>query len=211
MNDLTPYGDRRMTVREVADVLGLDPRSVQMKVKELFPGIVENGKATFLTEIQVTAVKMNLEKKFEVKTALEKALLVQQALLLQQEQIAEMQAEIAEKDKRLSIAEPKAEYHDRLVDGSHCTNLRDTAKELGVPERRFINTLLAKGYLYRDHSGALKPYHDKMKYFSVKDFERDGYSGVQCFVTVEGKDHFMKLFPTTIFFEPGLGLREATP
>ncbi|MDR1904195.1 MAG: helix-turn-helix domain-containing protein [Treponema sp.] len=73
MNDLTKQGEQKMTVKEVADVLGLDPRTIRYKVQELFPEIMQNGKTTYLSENQAAMVKMNLEKNFQVKTSLEKS------------------------------------------------------------------------------------------------------------------------------------------
>ncbi len=37
--------------------------------------------------------------------------------------------------RRLRLALPKAEYYDAFVDPADCTNIRTTAKELGVPEK----------------------------------------------------------------------------
>jgi anti-repressor protein len=91
------------------------------------------------------------------------------------------------------VLKPKAAYHDRLVDASLTANFRDTAKELGEQERQFIETLIRKKYVYRDACGDLKPYHDRMKYFAVKDRERSGKAGTQTHITVAGKAHFLSL------------------
>ena len=45
---------------------------------------------------------------------------------------------------------PKADYFDRLVDHDVNLTLRETAKELSVKERSFIDYLIEHGYLYRD-------------------------------------------------------------
>jgi DNA-binding Lrp family transcriptional regulator len=115
-----------MTVREVAEVLGLDPRTIQMKVKELFPGIVEERKTTLLNEVQVTAVKMACEKKFAAKTDFEKELIVQQTLVYQQEKIKSL-------TERLAIAEPKAEFFDQVADSKDALQMRDVAAALNIP------------------------------------------------------------------------------
>lgn len=43
--------------------------------------------------------------------------------------------------RRLRLALPKAEYYDAFVDPADCTNIRTTAKELGVPEKQFTRYL----------------------------------------------------------------------
>lgn len=78
MNDLALNGDKRMTVMEVAEALGYNPRTIQLKVKELFPEIVEERQTTYLNEAQVTAVKMSCEKKFAASTDLEMMMLDRQ-------------------------------------------------------------------------------------------------------------------------------------
>jgi phage antirepressor YoqD-like protein len=58
----------------------------------------------------------------------------------------------------MAIMQPKADYFDRLVDRNLLTNFRDTAKELEIGQRTFINWLLDSGYVYRDPKNKLKPY-----------------------------------------------------
>ena len=45
-------------------------------------------------------------------------------------------------ETELSVAKPKAEFYDTFVNPNDCTGLRVTAKELNVPERKFINFLI---------------------------------------------------------------------
>jgi phage antirepressor YoqD-like protein len=70
MNEVTKRGDRRMTVREVAEALGVSPDTVYNSAKELFPDLFSPGKTTYLDEKQVTAVKMNLRKNSELAAVL---------------------------------------------------------------------------------------------------------------------------------------------
>lgn len=62
----------------------------------------------------------------------------------------------------LADAIPKARYYDTFVNPRECTNIRTTAKELGIPEKRFTRYLLAHRYLYRAPSGILMPYADEI-------------------------------------------------
>jgi hypothetical protein len=89
-------GQGLMTVKETAEVLGVSRQSVYRAMEKAgLSDLSKNGQATHLNEAQVTAVKLNLEKKFEVKTRLEKAMLIQQAMRLQDELIAELKTENA--------------------------------------------------------------------------------------------------------------------
>ncbi|MEA4929941.1 MAG: BRO family protein [Candidatus Limiplasma sp.] len=90
---------------------------------------------------------------------------------------------------------PKADYFDRLVDHDVNLTLRETAKELGVKERSFIDYLTLHGYLYRDKKQRLMPYADHVDtLFAVKECvnERTGWGGTQTLVTPQGRDCFRK-------------------
>ena len=90
----------RMTVRELAEVLGVSRQSIYRAMEKAgISDLSKNGQATHLNEPQATAVKMNLRKTAKVletpKTRLEKAMLIQQALRLQDELIQELKDENA--------------------------------------------------------------------------------------------------------------------
>lgn len=91
---------------------------------------------------------------------------------------------------------PKAEYFDELVDRKLNINLRDTAKELGIKERAFIQFLKDKRYIYKDAKGEYKPYADKNKgLFVLKEFSAtwSGHAGMQMLITPKGRETFRLL------------------
>ena len=109
---------------------------------------------------------------------------------------------IEEQEEKNRLAEkvkeqaPKAEYFDKLVDSKLLTTFRDTAKELHIPPQQFTNWLAKNGYIYRDRHNIIKPYeqHRKSGLFQMKDFKTPaGYSNVQTYVTVKGKETFRLL------------------
>lgn len=65
---------------------------------------------------------------------------------------------IAEKEKVIEDLEPKAKYFDELVDNNLLTNFRNTAKELHIPQKVFIQFLIDKELIYRDRKNRLLPY-----------------------------------------------------
>jgi len=91
---------------------------------------------------------------------------------------------------------PKAEYFDELVDRNLLTNFRDTAKELKVKQKTFIQFLLDKKYVYRDRKGNLKPYAEKnLGLFELKEAknEKTGWVGTQTLITPKGRETFRLL------------------
>ena len=107
---------------------------------------------------------------------------------------------ITQKDKQIEEMTPKANYFDALVDKKLNTNIRDTAKELGVGEKAFVSFLIGKGYVFRQGKHKqLRPY---AKYaeggnglFVLKDKhnEHNGWTGQQMYVTPKGKETFRLL------------------
>lgn len=97
-------------------------------------------------------------------------------------------------NEQIAIMQPKAEYFDAMVDRNLLTSFRDTAKELKVKEREFINWLLDRGYVFRDGKGALKPYAQHVpSLFELKEWERGNKAGTQTMVTPKGRETFRLL------------------
>lgn len=97
---------------------------------------------------------------------------------------------VTELETTLSIAQPKADYYDAFVNPDDCTNIRTTAKELGIPERQFVKFLISEKYLFRSPSGQLLPYNKKSNegMFIVRDFVTYAFTGSQTYFTPKGKD-----------------------
>lgn len=94
------------------------------------------------------------------------------------------------------IMKPKADYFDELVERNTLTNFRETAKQLEIKEKVFINFLLDHKYVYRDKRGKLMPYADKNNgLFEVKECfnEKTQWSGTQTFITPKGRETFRLL------------------
>lgn len=95
------------------------------------------------------------------------------------------------------IMRPKADYFDELVDRNLLTSFRETAKQLEIKEKDFINFLIDKKYIYRDKKGKLMPYADKNNgLFEVKECfnEKTNWSGTQTLITPKGRETFRLLF-----------------
>ena len=105
------------------------------------------------------------------------------------------------RDFRLSgAASPKPAKG--FVDPADCTNIRTTAKELGVPEKQFTRYLEEKKYLFRDKNRKLFPRAVKKSagLFLVRDFYTDrGKLGHYTLITPAGKRHFLERTDEILF------------
>ncbi len=84
--------------------------------------------------------------------------LMAKALMVAQKTLADREARLSALTVENQIMAPKAAYFDELVDRNLLTGLRETAKELNVPPKQFVNFLLDGKYLYRDKKKKLMPY-----------------------------------------------------
>lgn len=103
---------------------------------------------------------------------------------------------IANKDKQIEEMTPKADYFDALVDKKLNTSIRDTAKELGIGERYFVQFLKDRRYIYRDQKKELRPYSDKNKgLFVLKEYKSQysEHAGLQMLITPKGRETFRLL------------------
>lgn len=152
---------------------------------EIIPSIRKHG--AYMTPETLQAAILNPDYLLQIVTALKdetdkrKALEVANSRLIVDNQ----------------IMQPKADYFDELVERNTLTNFRETAKELGVPPKKFIDFLLEKKYIYRDKKGKLLPYEAKnIGLFEIKETynEKTQWSGTQTLVTPKGRETFRLLY-----------------
>lgn len=123
--------------------------------------------------------------------------LMAKALQVANKTLAEREARISTLTVQNAIMAPKAEYFDELVDRNTLTSFRDTAKELGIKPKAFVEWLLEKKFIFRDQKGKLMPREGKGDgLFEVKEAKNDKtqWSGVQTLVTPKGRETFRLLY-----------------
>lgn len=124
-------------------------------------------------------------------------MVMKRALDFANAKVRELQLSVSQLTVDKQIMQPKADYFDELVDRNLLTGIRETAKELKVKQKVFVDFLLDKKYLYRDKKGKLMPYAKSLEneLFELKEFsnEKTGFSSTQVFVTPKGKETFRLL------------------
>jgi prophage antirepressor-like protein len=122
--------------------------------------------------------------------------LMAKALLMAQKTIADRDARISALQVEVAAAQPKAAYFDELVDRNLLTGIRETAKELGIKQKVFVDFLLNKKYLHRSKSGKLTPTAGRGDgLFEMKECFNDktSWAGTQVMVTPKGRETFRLL------------------
>ena len=94
----------------------------------------------------------------------------------------------------LAIAEPKAQYFDKLVERNLLTNFTTTAKEFGIKRKDLIDYLLINKYVYRDAHGNIVAYAAHVPtLFEIKEFAKEKHAGTQTLITPCGRETFRLL------------------
>lgn len=109
----------------------------------------------------------------------------------------ELQQENSELVVQNAIMAPKAEYFDGLVERNLLTNLRETAKQLKIGQKEFVQFLTKGKFLYRDKKNKLQPYQQHIDggLFEIKECFNDktDWCGTQTLITPKGRETFRLL------------------
>lgn len=101
-----------------------------------------------------------------------------------------------ELEQELGTAKPKLDYYDTYINPMDCTNIRNTAKELDIPQNKFVQLLLSHRIMYHDPTHRhLLPYrkYQVKGYFIVRDvYTQSGMLVQQSRFTCKGKDYLRK-------------------
>lgn len=135
--------EKKMTVQEVADILGYEKDYLRKKVKELFPESVRNGIETLLTEKQVTELKdvlapRTLDLKVQGQnavTSIDIERMTLQVIQYHQNRVRELEAQLTD-------AQPKIAFFDSVTNSKDAIDMKDAAKVLNIGIGR--NTLFQK-------------------------------------------------------------------
>ena len=185
MNDLTK--EKIMTVREVAEVLKVSGQAVRDAIKKLYPDSLINGVTTFLNEEQVTAIKLQIQSggnrylkdNFEVinvKTDLEKELLIFQAMQFQQEKINKLQSEVEKANNQIKML---------VHDFKKLYTTTEIAKELNLKSAQDLNFRLNKMNIQYKQNGTWVLY---------SDYSDKGYTSIKETVLDSGKIVYDRLW-----------------
>ena len=150
MKELINYGDKLMTVKEVAEALNVSERTIQRHAEKM--GMTRNGFTTLLSEIEVTSIKQAIER--SGRNDLDNVVEVRNATT--ELEIAEMTLKVisyhkAEADRlrsELVAAKPAIESHAALMRSDKTMSITQCAKHFGVhPKTEVFPYLRERGYL----------------------------------------------------------------
>ena len=189
----TPGGKQKMTIVSESGLYSLILGSRKPEAKQFKRWITHE----VIPSIRKTGGYIAGQETLSPEELMAKALLVAKQTLAERDaRINELSTANSELTVQNQILLPRAQYFDELVDRNLLTNFRETAKELGIAPKRFVNWLVEQKYLYRDKKGKLLPYEGKNTgLFEIKEQynPKTEWSGVQTLVTPKGRETFRLL------------------
>lgn len=174
-----------VTTKELAEMLGITPRSIQITVEELtknnsqvFREIQRNSQGGYLfNEAQATAIKIELQNHTKIakngfdtltiSNDLEMIAIQQRLNEYQSRRIKELQAENEAQKQRLAIAEPKAKWYDDFADCTGLIEIGVVGKHLepyGLGAVKIFDRLKADGIIYEKTTDGVKSYFAYFRY-----------------------------------------------
>ena len=194
MNEVST--EKTMTVKEVAEVLGVTPEAIKKHVRELFPECIRNGIETVLTVSQVTEIKKKMLPTTLVVGAVteidrQKTIMLAMQYLKEDYDKMKQRAEIAE--QKCIEQQPKVDVYDAISDSSTLQDLQTVAQTIGV--KNIFKILLADGIIMKawtkDKTMFYRPYAQYNDYLVTKDGNPYKVNGVahvrpRIFVTAKG-------------------------
>ena len=223
INELS--NEKFMTVKEVAEAMGVSYDTVNNSVKRLFPEIVKNGVKTKLDEVQIACISKELKSNntvmdrvtFEVSskvknttTELEVLANARNALIaldnLYKMKEAEYKAIIAEKDNQLLEQKPMVDGYQTFL-ASHnsftmqkaAAMLKDKSGKSPYGRNNLIKRLKREGIL-QSNGIPYRPFIDN-GYFEVRSVVHNGMSYTTALLFPKGMDYLGKKLGLIVEYE----------
>ena len=215
MNDLSLFNSNQsvefnltvVTTKQLAEILGVDVRTVQLTVQHLgFAKVLSQSTGGRPTQVfnqeQATLIKQEIQKHHNlasrqidtVSTEFEENQVIANAMAILQRRNVELQKRVKEAERQLTEQAPKVEMYNKLIDRSFCKCLRDTAQFIGEHEKHFLQVLQDKKVIYK-HAGHYRAYADYADCFELKVYTYgENKTGQQLLVNIKGLELVKKIF-----------------
>jgi phage antirepressor YoqD-like protein len=126
MSELTR--ERKMTVKEIADVLNVTPEAIKKHIRKYYPELLNNGYTTYLNEQQITEIKKIMIPTTQVVGAVTDSEMQQKTIEVMQYWINKTK----EAELKLKEAQPKIDFYHAVTGSNTTIDMSDVAKVLNI-------------------------------------------------------------------------------
>lgn len=204
MNELSLFQqpEKTMTVKEIADVMGVSTDTIKNCIRRVYPDKMQNGKTTYLNEKEVACISFELKNNnsvlshqtYEVSSQVQNAITDLEVISSAATALKNLQALLDRKEKEyqkiIEAQRPKVEAYDNFISHDNFCNFRDGANYLHIKQTDLMNFLKTK-YIYKNSIGEYRAYSEYSKYFVLRPFDK-GYdrTGQQLMFSLEDLEYF---------------------
>lgn len=185
-----------MDVKELADSLGVSDRTIRRHIEKLYPEKMKDGTKTLMNEIEVTAIKLDLQNNPNLdevvqlpKTKLEKTLLVKQAFSILNDELEELKKENEE-------LKPKAQSFDKFLSAGNWQTFNVVAHVLEIGRNTMLR-ILREHHILMNNNIPYQPFVNEGYFKTIeKTISLGGVNEVnkpQTFVSPKGLEYIRKL------------------
>lgn len=178
--------EKTMSVKEVAEILGVTDEGIKWNIRKLFPDLMKNGVETRLTEQQIADIK---------KIMIPTSQLVGAKLEIEmQEKAIEVMQWMSDKLKTLQAEnetlKPKAINYDAFMSTDGFQTMEEVAKLLGIGRNTMMKTLRGKSILRENNL----PYQNKIgNGFKVVENVKNNFKVCSTVVNSNGIEYIKKV------------------
>ena len=209
MNNLTTITEKTMTVKEVANALGVSKDTVLNCIKRTMPNLLQHGKTTYLNEAQVACIskelknnkvvtdRLTVEVSSTVKNTTTNIEILENYKKANDDFVALLNRMYEEEKQRREIAEKSL---NRIADGRGCFTVNQAAKALKLPygNKTLFKELRNRNLLNTDNSPNQEQINNGNFKVVVKFINDKVGNKPVTLVTSKGLVYLAKKFNTTI-------------
>lgn len=194
------FNGESMTVKQVAETLGVSYSSIDRAIDKLFPDIKQNGKTTYLNEGHVTAIKLEVERHHNLfstekvtsaQTDLEMLLLSKKVDQWKDGKIATLQSENEKLHAEVEEMKPKAIQYDSFLSNESHQRIGDVAKMFGLKSHKLFQ-MLRDAKILKENYVPYEPYEHHFK--TVETPVKGGFNVFTSYIKPSGVDYIAKRF-----------------
>lgn len=209
MDNLTTITEKTMTVKEVANALGVSKDTVLNCIKRTMPNLLQHGKTTYLNEAQVACIskelknnkvvtdRLTVEVSSTVKNTTTNIEILENYKKANDDFVALLNRMYEEEKQRREIAEKSL---NRIADGRGCFTVNQAAKALKLPygNKTLFRELRNRNLLNTDNSPNQEQVNNGNFKVVIKFINDQVGNKPVTLVTSKGLVYLAKKFNTTI-------------
>lgn len=179
MNELVDPKKELVTIKELSNLFKVSRGAIENATNKHFPEKMKKGITTYLNEVEVTIIKKEIEGHHNlsstcevenIKTQIDKQIIINQALQYSNELIEELNNQVKQLEYKVEIDKPKVEGYNIFIESGKLLSFEIVAKNLSsgsikMGRNTLIKRLREKKVLQWNNI----PYQKYLKYFEVKE------------------------------------------